>query len=341
MSPHDEGRLPMEPALNSTPIKSVSSIDPPAEIPPGREDSAIRQSGPIKRSRKTKIEMVALRSSIVQIAETNQPCSVRNIYYAGMGVLWEKDSGGSRKSYKSVVDLVGKLRESGEMPFTWITDTTRYCRIDTMYDSVTDALNRTQEHYRRNLWATQPVRVEVWAESDSISGVIDPVTRSLGLGLYSCRGQASKTFAHNSAMAYRAIGKPVKILYVGDWDPTGVAIPRSLKERLERYADGAVEITLDRIALTAEDVLSGDLATHDVNTDDPTYTRYASECRLIGLDPNNSVEVEALPAPVLRDRLEAAIYDTIGDASVWNATLAYEDAERDQLQEMRARGWSV
>ncbi len=28
MSPHDEGRLPGEPALNSTPIKSVSSIDP-------------------------------------------------------------------------------------------------------------------------------------------------------------------------------------------------------------------------------------------------------------------------------------------------------------------------
>lgn len=285
--------------------------------------------------------MIAHKTAIAEIAETNQPCSVRNVYYCGIGALWEKDTGGSRKSYKEVVRLVGDLREAGMIPFSAITDSTRYVRIDTMYESMTDALDRMQESYRRNLWASQPRRVEVWAESDSISGVIDPVTRKLGVGLFSCRGQASKTFAHSSAMAYREIGKPVTILYVGDWDPTGLAIPRSLEERLNRYCQDAVPIDLRRIAITADDLARLDLTTHEVNADDPNYNRYAKECRLVGQDPQVSVEVEAMPAPVLRARLEAALYDLVDDAESWNATLAYEESERGLLRSMAASGWSV
>jgi hypothetical protein len=229
---------------------------------------------------------------------------------------------------------MGLMREEpphglGMLPWEWITDSTRYCRIPTMYDSPKDAMERTAEEYRRHLWAQQPRRVEVWAESDSVSGILDEVTRGLGVGLFSCRGQASKTFAQSSAEEYRYAGKPVTILYVGDWDPMGLAIPRSLRERLLRYSRDAVEVDFRRIAVTAGDVRSGELQTHHVNTRDPNYRHFAEECRLIGLGPQTAVEVEALPPAVLRDRLEAAIYDLVEDVDTWNVTIAAEESERE------------
>jgi hypothetical protein len=51
----------------------------------------------------------------------------------------------------------------------------------------------------------QPRRVELWVASHSVAGVVDPVTRGYGVGLFSCRGESSKTFAYNSAMAYQQI----------------------------------------------------------------------------------------------------------------------------------------
>jgi hypothetical protein len=291
----------------------------------------VYEASKIKRVRRTRAEMDEYRGAIRELVEVNQPCSCRQVYYLGIGRYWEKDTGGSRNIYNDVVRNLGLMRESGEIPWSWITDATRYCRIPTMYDSTDEALERTAEFYRRDLWSSQPWRVEVWAESDSISGVIDPVTRALGVGLFSCRGQASKTFAQSSAEAYRHIGKPVKIFYVGDHDPSGIAISRSLNERLERYNAEAVPIFFERLAVTAADVLGSSLTSHTVNRADNNYRRFAEYCRGSALDPGEAIEVEAIPPPVLRSRLNDAVYEMVHDADSWNATLAAEESERGIL----------
>lgn len=275
--------------------------------------------------------MDAFRASIRDLTAVSQPCSVRQIYYLGIGTLWDKDTGGSRRNYNTVVRELGVMRESGLLPWDWITDATRYVRIATMYDSVEQAIRRTAEEYRRDLWSLQPRRVEVWAESDSISGVVDPVTRALGVGLFSCRGQASKDFAHTAAEQYRWIGKPVTVLYVGDFDPSGLAIPRSLEERLITYSGGAVPIDFRRCALTVDDVRDGGLVQHEANTADKSYARYAETCQALGLDPSRSTEVEALAPAVLRSRLEEQIYALIDEPAQWNATIVAEQSERDVL----------
>jgi hypothetical protein len=278
--------------------------------------------------------MQELRDAILVIAYKNRPCSVRNIYYVGIGDLWEKDTGGRRTSYNRVCQIVGDMRERGELPWSWITDATRWVRVDDMYDSVADAVQEWTEHYRRDLWTMQPRRVEVWAESDSIVGQMQPVTRRLGVPLYSCRGQASKTFAFTAAEVWLSIGKPVTVIYVGDWDPTGLAIPRSLEERLLRYSRGEIEVEVYRLAVAAEDVrgetVGEPLQRHEVNTHDPNYDRFVETCEAEGLDPTESVEVEAVPPPVLRAWLEEEIKDC-ADTEQWDATLAAEESERTIL----------
>ena len=292
------------------------------------------QDSPAPRQRRTKAEMQAFRECIYQIVEANRPCSVRQVYYLGIPALWNKDRGGKRDSYQDVVRNLGVMRESGMLPWDWITDATRYVRKATMYDSIEEAAQRWAESYRRDLWSTQPRRVEVWAESDSAAGIIDQVTRPLGVGLFSCRGQASKSFAYEAAVQYRAIGKPVTILFVGDWDPTGLAIPRSLEQRLQRYSNNEVPIDFVRVAVTEGDVAHGRFESHDVNGSDKNYRRFVEHCRFVCLDEQTAVELEAIPPAQLRDRVHDAILNVVDDVESWNATIAAEESELEIIARM-------
>lgn len=294
-------------------------------------DSAVYGSSRTKGKRSTVAELAEVKKAIYGIAETNQPCSTRQIYYVGIGVLWEKDQGRSRATYQRVNRYVGEMREAGEMPWAWITDSTRLCRIPTMYDSHEEALAHTAEFYRRNLWSHQPRHVEIWCESDSVGAMLQPVTRKLGVGLYACRGQSGKGFIYESVQQWVRTDKPITVLYVGDWDPSGVAIPRSVHERQMRYSGGAVDLDFRRIAVTWDDVTSGRFTSHAVNTQDKNVGRFTEECRDHDVDPTLAIEVEAIPAPMLRNRVETEIYDLVIDADTWNATLEAEDSERELL----------
>lgn len=292
---------------------------------------------------RTKAEMAAFKAELYTIVEANRPCSVRQVYYVGIGWLWNKDTGGSRTVYNMVTRALGDMREAGELPWGWLADSTRYVRIDRMFDSVTQALDDTRAFYRRDLWSSQPRRVEVWAESDSTASLIDTVTRTLGVGLYSCRGQAGKEFAHAAAMIYLNVAKPVTILYVGDWDPSGLSIPRSVLERLRRYTGDTIDLDLRRLAVTADDVASGEFVGHPVNTADRNYRVFADHCKNLMLAPQTAVEVEAIPPPVLRQRTEDALYGLVDNDHNWNATLEAETSEREILARIAgaARPWPI
>lgn len=274
--------------------------------------------------------MEAYRSVLYNLVEANRPCSVRQVYYVGVGQHWPKDRGKSRRNYDSVVRELGILRERDLLPWGWIADHTRLRRVDTMYESIADALARTAEHYRRDLWAQQPRVVEVWCESDSIGGVLDPVTRALGVPLLAARGQSSKTFAFAAAQEYRRIGKPVTVLYVGDWDPSGLAVDRSLRERLNRYCGGAVAIDFRRIAVTPAQIVDLGLTSHEANRADASYPRFVADCHAAGV-PVEAVEVEAIPPAALRELLEAELYALVDDAGRWNAAIEAQVSEREIL----------
>ncbi|ORT54219.1 hypothetical protein [Streptomyces sp. CB03238] len=277
--------------------------------------------------------MEALRAALYAIVEAARPCSVRHVYYLGIGRLWAKDTGGSRRNYSTVVRELGYMREHGILPWEWITDGTRMVRQELQYDSLNDALERTAEAYRRNLWASQSRRVEVWCESDSVGGVLLPVTTAWGVGLYSCRGQSSKTYVYEAVQEYARLGKAVSIVFAGDFDPTGRAVPRSVVERITRYGNGhRLDVQFEQIAVTADDVRSGQFTTHDVNTRDVNYKRYREECLREGLDPHNAVEVEAIPPGLLRGRLDTAIEALVDDARQWNIAARIEQAERELLR---------
>ena len=103
--------------------------------------------------------------------------------------------------------------------------------------------------YRKDHWAIQPNRVEVWSEKGTCRGTLAPVLHALGVGFRVMHGFAPATIVHEIAEMYGASNRPFIPLYVGDWDPSGLYMSEvDLPARLARYGGAAIEVK--RIALT-------------------------------------------------------------------------------------------
>lgn len=269
--------------------------------------------------------MAERRDVLERLAEEHGPASVRHIFYAAVvaqlsGIT--KDQAG----YNKVQTQVLNLRRSGRIPYDQITDSTRWMRKSPSFDSWQEAVERTAAMYRRNLWSSSLDRVEVWAESDSIAGVIHQVTNRWDVPLMVCRGQASETFAHSAAEAWAQSPKRPVVLYVGDHDPHGLDIEESLQEKLRRFHYAPEHIEWTRIGITAEQVVSMDLPT--------TKPKLTNRKKPYPFDW--AAEAEALPAVLLRELLDSAISRYV-DHDQLEVLRAAEAAERQSLLALARR----
>ena len=141
----------------------------------------------IKRSRSTKAEVEARRDALYEIIEAGQPMTVRQVFYqATVRGLVEKEESGYAKVQ---VDLT-KMRRAGDLPYSWLTDNTRWQRKPRTFNGVEAALKHTAEFYRKSLWADADCYVEVWIEKDALAGVVYPVTAAFDVPLMVARGYA-------------------------------------------------------------------------------------------------------------------------------------------------------
>ncbi len=127
----------------------------------------------------------------------------------------------------------------------------------------------------------------------------------------------------SAAKETRTTDKLLTILYVGDWDPSGLHMSEvDLTQRLLRYG-GNVHVV--RLALTKPDTRSG-LPSFKADTKrrDPRFRwfvdHYGSRCW----------ELDALSPVILRDRVEQAILDRL-DREAWQRAEVAEAAERESL----------
>ncbi len=208
--------------------------------------TAVYEAGHIKRKRSTKAEMAARYQALIQIVAAAAPTGVRFCYYRAVsqGIVPKTNNG-----YVLVQRALMHLRETGIIPWTSITDSSRWMRKPETWDSVEEMLADAASSYRRALWHDADARVEVWCESESVAGVIWPVTNEWDVPLYPMKGQTSASFAHSAAMTYRHDHRPVIIYYVGDLDPAGLEIEANLADKLGKYS-GRGDMTIQRLACT-------------------------------------------------------------------------------------------
>ena len=157
-------------------------------------------------------------------------------------------------------------------------------------------------------------------EKDALAGVLYDVTEEYDVPLMVSRGYSSITYLHEAGEAIRAVGKPAFIYYFGDHDPSGVDIPRKIEAGLRAAAGDAVPITFSRAAVTPEQI---------ARWNPPTRPTKASDSRAKGF-AGDSVELDAIPAPTLREIVRGCIERHL-DAAQLEVLRAAEQSERELL----------
>lgn len=271
-----------------------------------------------KRTRRSQEEMQVLRAEVLALVVRHQPVSVRQAFYLAVSAgLVEK----TEQQYEAVGRLLRKAREDGGLAWGCIVDHTRRMYRPLTYEGVVDALEATRQFYRRSLWSSQPARVEVWCEKETLLGPLRMVSDTWDVPIYPCKGYPSLTFLHDAAedIAHAARhGKRTHILYVGDYDPSGLDIEEKVVEGLRRYAPRA-DIQARRLAVTEAQI--GDLSL-------PTRPTKTSDSRAKNSEAKESVEVEAIPPPVLRAMVVEAIEALVDQHELAVVRVAEEDERK-------------
>jgi hypothetical protein len=143
-------------------------------------------------------------------------------------------------------------RENGLIPWSWIVDETREAECVAQWDDPEQFALVVQRSYRRDRWAQQPRRLEVWSEKGTVRGTLTPVLDKYGVTFRVMHGFSSATAAHDVAEEAFDTENPLLVLYVGDWDPSALCMSeQDLPKRMRRYG-GSVEI--QRVALIEVDL---------------------------------------------------------------------------------------
>ena len=275
------------------------------------------RTSPIKR-RRTQADMAELRAGLLELVRVHAPVTCRQAFYLAVAAgLVEKTEG---QYNATVCRLLADLRRDGSLPWHHMVDFTRTVRRPATWNGLADLLHDTARFYRRAVWRDLAVRVEVWTEKETLTGVLNDLTSDFDVPLMPTRGYPSLTFLHAAAEEISAADKPTWIYYFGDHDPTGVDIPRKVEAELRNFAPEA-EIHFERVAVLPHQILLWELPTRPTKTTDSRAKYFTGE----------SVEIEAIAPDQLRALCREVIERHLPDGAMDVLHVA-EESERHQLQ---------
>jgi hypothetical protein len=226
----------------------------------------------------------------------------------------------SRNNMQVVYRLLKEARERGIIPWRWIVDETREVeRVPTWADP--EACARTvARSYRRDFWNQQPRRVEVWSEKGTVRGVLAPVLDRYAVSFRVMHGFCSATSVYDVSQD----GRQLVVLYVGDYDPSGLYMSEvDLPKRLAEY--GGDHVSLVRIALTPSQVVGLPSFPASDKRKDPRFKWFASR------NGSHCWELDAMDPNDLRDCVEQEIEGLI-EPEAWRRCETVNKAEQESLK---------
>ena len=168
------------------------------------------------------------------------------------------------------------------IPWGWIVDETREAERIASWRHPENFIKSVIPQYRKNYWRDQTEWIEVWSEKGTVRGTLAPVLKKYGVTFRVMHGHGSATALHSVAEESMDGDKRMTVLYVGDWDPSGMHMSEvDLPGRIDRYGG---DIELERVAIAEQDTrerTGAPLLRHD-KAKDPRYRwfveRYGARC---------------------------------------------------------------
>lgn len=233
------------------------------------------------------------------------------------------------REYGRLKDFVNDGRLAGLIDWEAIEDRTRGVDSRTNWGSPAEIVDACARGYVVDLWARQPVYVEVWVEKEALVGVFERVCRELSVPWLACRGYVSQSEMWRAATErFAPSGRRNVVLHFGDHDPSGIDMSRDIGDRLALFG---ADVEVRRLALNFDQIEEYAPPPNPAKTTDARFDAYRERFG------TSSWELDALEPRVLVELVERAV-DELRDPGTWAEDLRREGRERGLL-ERAARDW--
>lgn len=287
------------------------------------------------------------------IVAQDGPRTVRQVFY---GMVAQNLIDNTSNQYRRISTICTKLRQGGWCDWDWIIDTTR-SRLKTQeYGDADACVEDALDSFRLDRWQDQPHYVEVWTEKRGLAVALSSTTNALDV--YVC-DKGGKSLITETAIASlkkaQDEGRENVILYVGDYDASGLKMDDNMITQLSQWG---IEAVWERVALTYGQQADLERAYIVPATFTAAWRGKHPDVEIIAHDENGrelvnklekdgnaewfreqhdgelfQVEVDAMPMADLRELVHTAITNRLYRP-------AYDEIvaeENDQREEMRER----
>ena len=238
------------------------------------------------------------------------------------------------KNYGNIIRWGTEARERGFVDWDALEDRIRKIVLPNFFDDLTNGLQSLQAGYRRDRQEGQKFHYEVWAEKDAVTEILEPIAREYGMPYQCGHGQFSLPCFRAAMLRFEADPRPVRILYFGDHDPSGIfSIEGNIRIKFAQLMPKK-HVQVYRVAmplLCSEDadaykkLLPCPLKEKDVNT-----KKYRA------LYGDKSWELEALSLEVLQRLLQVTLDQHI-DSKYYLKVLDREKEDIKKLKKLIAK----
>jgi hypothetical protein len=154
---------------------------------------------------------------------------------------------------------------------------------------------------------TQRYHVEIWVEKSTMNDILEPLARQYDINLVYGVGEMSEVHCRQLVRRAQESERPVRILYISDFDPAGMSMPVAVARKIEfvvrkEYLD--VDIQLRPVALMAAQVRQYHLPRTPIKETERRGSRFEER---FGEGATELDALEALHPGVLRQILETEI----------------------------------
>lgn len=270
--------------------------------------------------RLTKQQDALLRSSLVNMAASLAPVTVRGLYYQAVISsalpFISKDHDGERTNYRAVQSRVQALRLEGLIDWDLVIDPSRTDYSFTRWPNPADFAATAPYYYRLDLWADQITRPIVLVEKDGQVPVYRSHADSFGVDVWACKGYGSNTHLRELAKSispFLQANQRILLIVCADFDPSGCDWPRAAEHEIRRHlalSSCDASLSVHRELVTPHDLhqLGPAVALRAAN---PNDSRTKAWLHKYSFDPSTeaAVEMDAINPNQARQRLESIYLD--------------------------------
>jgi len=299
------------------------------------------EDGTVRYWNTTKQEVIR---HIVQIINDYQAdgytLTLRQLHYQLVTKNWIVNH---TSAYKKLGNILDDCRYGGVIDWDAIEDRGRVPYIPYAVKNVQHSLEDTIEQYRIDRQEGQKVHIEVWSEKDALSGILRRTTSKYHVQLVINKGYTSSSAIYGAYQRFlekiSKEDKKVVILYLGDFDPSGLDMVRDISKRIrfmlhngdakdyfyyqDRYIDDWFKII--PIGLTVEQIKKYKLPPNPTKLTDSRAEKYIAKYG------RTCWEVDALEPHVLTQIVDSNIAGRI-DIPLFKKVINRENRDIKELK---------